>query len=80
MGFTDLQSWTRDAFLDPDWLRIGTDIVGGTAFNAAFSLTGETVPEPSTLVVALSGLGLLGSFAHRRSMKGPIQSDLMAAA
>lgn len=28
-GFTDLQEWTRDAFLDPDWLRVGTDIVGG---------------------------------------------------
>src|SRR4029077_3378803 len=21
----DLQAWTRDEFLDPDWLRIGTD-------------------------------------------------------
>ncbi len=27
---TDLQAWTRDQFLDPDWLRVGTDIVGGT--------------------------------------------------
>ena len=25
----DLQSWTRDEALDPDWLRVGTDIVGG---------------------------------------------------
>jgi hypothetical protein len=25
----DLQAWTRDANLDPDWLRVGTDIVGG---------------------------------------------------
>src|SRR5215813_3430372 len=25
----DLQAWTRDAMLDPDWLRVGTDIVGG---------------------------------------------------
>ena len=64
-GFTDLQSWTRDAFLDPDWLRIGTDIVGGTTFNAAFSVTGQ-IPEPSTLVVALTGLALLGWVAHRR--------------
>jgi hypothetical protein len=35
----DLQSWTRDEFLDPDWLRIGQDIVGGSpfpTFNAAF--------------------------------------------
>jgi len=60
----DLQSWTRDQFLDPDWLRIGTDIVGGNPapqFNAAFSLTGD-VPEPASLSLlgaALAGLGLL---------------------
>jgi hypothetical protein len=50
-GTTDLQSWTRDQFLDPDWLRIGTDIVGGNpapTFNATFSLTGSTVSEPAT--------------------------------
>ena len=30
-GFTDLQSWTRDdPGIAPDWLRVGTDIVGGT--------------------------------------------------
>jgi hypothetical protein len=55
-GFTDLQSWMRNAALDPDWLRIGTDIVGGATpptFNASFSLTG--VPEPSSL--ALLSLG-----------------------
>ena len=44
-GFTDLQSWMRDdPPLAPDWLRIGTDIIGGTpapTFNAAFSLSGE---------------------------------------
>jgi hypothetical protein len=63
-GFTDLQSWTRDQFLDPDWLRVGTDIVGGApapTFNATFSLTGN-VPEPaswSLLVAALAGLGLM---------------------
>jgi hypothetical protein len=39
----DSQSWIRDANLSPDWLRIGTDIVGGAnppQFNAAFSLSG----------------------------------------
>ncbi len=49
----DLQSWTRDEALDPDWMRVGTDIVGGTTpptFNAAFSLTG-VVPEPGTLAL-----------------------------
>jgi hypothetical protein len=49
----DLQSWTRDANLDPDWLRIGTDIVGGTpapTFNGTFSLTGETfTPQITSL-------------------------------
>ena len=64
-GFTDLQSWTRDDHGDdlglaPDWLRVGTDIVGGTpapTFNETFSLTG-IVPEPGML--AMFGTGLLG--------------------
>ncbi len=63
-GVTDLQTWTRDAMLDPDWLRVGQDIVGGTpfpTFNAAFSLDG-TVPEPSTLL--LVGSGLVGFAVH----------------
>jgi hypothetical protein len=50
-GSTDLQSWTRDAGLQPDWLRVGQDIVGGTpfpTFNATFSLSGSEVPEPAT--------------------------------
>jgi hypothetical protein len=38
----DLQQWIRNANLDPDWLRVGTDIVGGTTFNGSFSLIGET--------------------------------------
>lgn len=38
----DLQSWIRNTPLDPDWLRIGTDIVGNTTFNAAFSLSSQT--------------------------------------
>jgi hypothetical protein len=46
-GFTDLQSWIRNADLDPDWLRIGTDIVGGTTFNATFSEAGIELPPCS---------------------------------
>jgi hypothetical protein len=68
-GFTDLQGWTRDGSvggIDPDWLRIGTDIVGGTTpptFNFAFSLSGDVVPIPPALplfATGLAGLGLLG--------------------
>ncbi len=57
----DLQAWIRNENLAPDWLRAGTDIIGGDAtaprFNESFSLTGETVPEPATLT--LLGTGLL---------------------
>jgi hypothetical protein len=51
----DLQAWIRNSNLAPDWLRIGTDIVGGAtapAFNMTFSLAGETVPEAGTPGVA----------------------------
>ncbi len=38
----DLQEWIRNAELDPDWLRVATDIVGAPpAFNATFSLGGD---------------------------------------
>jgi hypothetical protein len=58
----DLQAWTRDQFLDPDWLRVGMDIVGGTpapTFNASFSLEGQVVPEPGAIVMLAGGLALL---------------------
>ena len=66
-GVTDLQAWTRDAALDPDWLRVGMDIVGGATpptFNAAFSLDG-TVPEPPTGVMLTAALVVLIGFAPR---------------
>jgi hypothetical protein len=50
-GTADLQSWTRDNFLDPDWLRIGTDITRQGPFNSAFSVTGVEVPEPGALAL-----------------------------
>jgi hypothetical protein len=46
-GTTDLQAWIRNSALQPDWLRAGTDIVGGTpapAFNAAFTLNNNALP------------------------------------
>ena len=61
-GVTDLQAWTRDAALDPDWLRVGTDIVGGATpptFNTAFSLDGTVVPEPTTEMLVLAGVSPL---------------------
>jgi hypothetical protein len=62
VGVTDLQAWTRDDALDPDWLRVGMDIVGGTTpptFNMAFSLDGTVVPEPPASLIVLSGLALI---------------------
>jgi PEP-CTERM motif len=59
----DLQSWIRNDNLAPDWSRIGSDITHQGPFNATFSLTGETVPEPSALM--LLGSGLLGIGAYR---------------
>lgn len=63
-GETDLQSWIRNGDLDPDWLRVGTDITGGGPFNAAFTVAGdlEPVPEPTTLFLwgtTLAGLGMV---------------------
>jgi hypothetical protein len=68
-GLTDLQSWTRDAALEPDWLRVGTDIVGARAFNAAFSLTGAVIPEPSTWAMMLLGFTRLGFAGYRSSIR-----------
>jgi PEP-CTERM motif len=68
-GFTDLQSWTRDEMLDPDWLRVGADIVGAGAFNAAFSLNGVLVPEPSTWAMMLIGFASLGFAGYRQARK-----------
>ena len=64
-GFApDLQAWIRNAQLDPDWLRVGTDIIGAGTFNMAFSLNGQTVPEPAAMTMLAAGL--LGLAAVRR--------------
>lgn len=72
-GVSDLQAWTRDQPLDPDWLRIGTDIVGGVtppAYNMVFSLGAADVPEPSSMLLLSSGLLALFHVGRRRLSKG----------
>src|SRR5215831_9867042 len=67
----DLQAWVRNGDLDPDWLRVGTDIVGGDpapTFNASFSITAVSTPESSSavlLIVGLVGCALLGWKTNR---------------
>jgi hypothetical protein len=76
----DLQEWTRDEIspnnLAPDWLRVGTDIVGGATpptFNAAFSLSGAVIPEPSTWAMMLMGFVGLGFAAYSRRNRIVVQ-------
>lgn len=47
-GTNNLQAWIRNTNLKPDWLRIGTDIVGAGTFNMTFSLSGNEIPEAGT--------------------------------
>jgi hypothetical protein len=64
----DRQAWIRNANLAPDWLRIGTDIVGGATpptFNMTFSLTGETIPEAGTPGQATCHDQTLSALAHQ---------------
>jgi hypothetical protein len=82
-GVTDLQAWIRNEDLAPDWLRVGADIVGGTTFNATFSLAGQSVPEPSSVVLmSLGGLGLIGAaeLRRRRAMRKSYGQTVVADA
>jgi hypothetical protein len=47
----DAQAWMRNTNLKPDWLRVGTDIIGGAVpptYNMSFSMTGESLPGAGT--------------------------------
>jgi VPDSG-CTERM motif len=62
----DLQAWIRNQNLDPDWLREGTDIIGGTTFNEAFSVAG-TVPDSGSTALLL-GSALTAVFYLKRRL------------
>ena len=69
---TDLQSWIRNdgaGSLAPDWERIGTDVTHQGPFNAAFSLSGDPIPEPSTLLLLCAGLLGLGAWKRKYLFK-----------
>ena len=60
-GSTDLQAWIRNSALEPDWLRVGTDIVGGSpapTFNAAFTLNNAALPIESSTQSLSTGVGV----------------------
>jgi len=66
----DLQTWTRDGTIDPDWLRIGTDIVGGNpapTFNGSFSISGTVPDSGSTLFLLSSALAIV--FVVKRRLR-----------
>lgn len=68
---SDLEAQIRGQGTSPDWLRVGTDIVGGSSapkYNAAFTLnsTSVAVPEPSTLALEAVGILVLGFGARRK--------------
>lgn len=69
----DLQSWIRNGNIAPDWLRVGTDITHQGPFNAAFDLSGSTVPEPATWAMLIGGFGAVGTAMRRR------RPDIVAA-
>jgi hypothetical protein len=70
LGVLDLQAWTRDSTLAPDWLRIGPDIIGPAqdpaTYNAAFRLVGTVVPEPAIIAMLIGGLLMVGAWSQRK--------------
>ena len=70
----DRQTWLHTDAFDPDWKRV-SDILNnqnGTttpAYNAAFRVGGQAVPEPGALALAGSGLLSLGLLWQRKQRK-----------
>jgi Domain of unknown function (DUF4214) len=67
----DLQSWARRPNIEPDWLRVGTDIVGGSpapTFNAAFTLAGDV--DPNLAFVQALYNDFLGRNGSRAELSG----------
>jgi hypothetical protein len=62
----DLQTWIRNEQLAPDWLRVGSDILGAGAFNASFSLSGDTIPDGGSPTVALLSVALVSLIGCER--------------
>jgi len=79
----DLQSWMRDdPPLAPDWLRIGTDIIGGApppTFNASFSLHGTVRPEAARDQEPLSAPATFAPAASSGNALLSVLDDLDAA-
>ena len=68
----DLQTWIRNdgaGALAPDWERIGTDVTHQGPFNASFSLSGQAVPEPSGVLLAATGVGLIAFIKRCRLVR-----------
>lgn len=84
-GVVDRQTWFRTNApfpnaLEPDWIRI-SDVINqqnGTrdpAFNSAFQISGQPIPEPSSILGSL-GLGVLGAgytLKRQRQLKNRIK-------
>jgi hypothetical protein len=63
----DLQTWIRNTDLKPDWSRIGTDITHQGPINATYSLSGQVVSEPSSVLLLASGIAGLVVWRMRRA-------------
>jgi hypothetical protein len=67
--------WVRNSALDPDWLRVGTDIVGPVngvtpTFNGTFSFSGTAVPLPAAWKIAGPALLLMAGGMFLRLRRG----------